>query len=100
MLSTNKIIVFSKLLRPIGLMLIAVLFGVLGYMIIEGYSFLEAIYMTTITVGGVGYGEVKPLSDAGRIFTIFLIVINLGLFHLFYYPAYPVFYRRGVYQNV
>jgi voltage-gated potassium channel len=83
MLSTNKIIVFSKLLRPIGLMLIAVLFGVLGYMIIEGYSFLEAIYMTTITVGGVGYGEVKPLSDAGRIFTIFLIVINLGLFTYF-----------------
>jgi voltage-gated potassium channel len=83
MLSTNKIIVFSKLLRPIGLMLIAVLFGVLGYMIIEGYSFLEAIYMTTITVGGVGYGEVKPLSDAGRVFTIFLIVINLGLFTYF-----------------
>jgi voltage-gated potassium channel len=83
MLLPKRLILFSGLLRPIGLMLLAVLFGVLGYMIIEGYTFLEAIYMTTITVGGVGYGEVKPLSNAGRIFTIFLIVINLGLFTYF-----------------
>jgi voltage-gated potassium channel len=83
MLLPNRTIVFSRLLRPIGLMLVAVLFGVLGYMIIEGYTFLEAIYMTTITVGGVGYGEVKPLSNAGRVFTIILIVINLGLFTYF-----------------
>jgi voltage-gated potassium channel len=83
MILPHKLALFSRLLRPIGLMLIAVLFGVLGYMIIEGYTFLEAIYMTTITVGGVGYGEVKPLGNAGRVFTIFLIAINLGLFTYF-----------------
>jgi voltage-gated potassium channel len=60
-----------------------VLFGISGYMLIEGYTFLEAIYMTIITIGGVGFSEVKSLSDAGRVFTIILIVINLGLFTYF-----------------
>ncbi len=79
----RRLIIFSRLLRPIGLMMATVLLGVLGFMVIEGYTFLEAVYMTVITVGGVGYGEVKPLGTAGRIFTIFLIIINLGLFTYF-----------------
>lgn len=60
-----------------------VVFGVFGFMIIEGYTFLEALYMTIITIGGVGYSEIRPLSDLGRIFTIILIIINLGLFTYF-----------------
>jgi len=60
-----------------------ILFGIMGYMLIESYSFLEALYMTIITIGGVGFSEVKALSDAGRIFTIILIIINLGLFTYF-----------------
>jgi voltage-gated potassium channel len=60
-----------------------ILFGIMGYMLIENYNFLEALYMTIITIGGVGFSEVKDLSDAGRIFTIVLIVINLGLFTYF-----------------
>lgn len=54
--------------------------GVLGYMAIEKYNFLEASYMTTITVTTVGFSEVKPLSDAGRIFTIFMLITSLGTF--------------------
>ena len=57
--------------------------GTLGYMQIENYSFLEAVYMTVITVASVGFNEVKPLSNNGRVFTIFLILINLGLFTYF-----------------
>jgi voltage-gated potassium channel len=80
---SQKLKLFSRLLLPIALMGLTVLFGIFGYMFIEGYSFLEAIYMTTITIGGVGYGEVKPLGTGGRIFTIILIGINLGLFTYF-----------------
>lgn len=47
--------------------------GTIGYMLIEGWSFGEAIYMTIITVSTVGYGEVHPLTSGGRIFSIFLI---------------------------
>jgi voltage-gated potassium channel len=47
--------------------------GTIGYMKLEGWSFGESIFMTVITVSTVGYGEVHPLSAAGRAFTIFLI---------------------------
>lgn len=74
---------FSKFLVPVKLLSIAIVMGVAGYMIIEGYSFLDALYMTVITVSTVGYEVVKPLSPAGKIFTIILLLVNLGLFTYF-----------------
>ena len=53
--------------------------GSIGYMLIEGYSLIDAIYMTVITVATVGFREVEELSTSGKIFTIFLIVISLGI---------------------
>lgn len=52
--------------------------GTGGYMIIEGWSFLDAIYMTVTTITTVGYEEVHPLSTAGRIFSIVLIIGGMG----------------------
>ncbi|MCZ7667819.1 MAG: potassium channel family protein [Chloroflexi bacterium] len=50
------------------LMVVALfLFGAGGYMLLEGWSFLDAAYMTMITLSTVGFGEVRPLSSAGRI---------------------------------
>lgn len=49
-------------------------------MLIEGYSFLDAVFMTIITITTIGYGEVHPLTDAGRIFAIFLILISFSTF--------------------
>ncbi|MFI5350716.1 MAG: potassium channel family protein [Elusimicrobiota bacterium] len=54
--------------------------GTLGYKLIEGWSLFDALYMTVITVGTVGYGETHPLSTAGRAFTIVLILGGIGLF--------------------
>ena len=60
--------------------IVAVFFGgTVGYMIIEGWSFNEALYMTIITVSTVGYGEVKPLSGSGRLFTATLIISGILL---------------------
>ncbi|UCG29940.1 MAG: potassium channel protein [candidate division WOR-3 bacterium] len=53
--------------------------GTIGYMVIEGWSFNEAFYMTIITVSTVGYGEVRPLSDGGRVFTAMLIISGILL---------------------
>jgi len=53
--------------------------GVAGFMLIEGWSFLDALYMTVTTITTVGFREVQPLSDGGRIFTIFLILFGVGV---------------------
>lgn len=52
--------------------------GTAGFMIIERWNFLDALYMTIITLTTVGYGEVHTLSSAGRIFNIFLIIGGVG----------------------
>ncbi len=48
-------------------------------MLIEGWDFLDAFYMTMITITTIGYGETQPLSDGGRLFTILLIFLGVGI---------------------
>lgn len=57
--------------------------GVSGYIFIEKYTFLEAFYMTTITISTVGFEEVHPLSDFGMLFTAVLIISSIGFFGYF-----------------
>ena len=52
--------------------------GTVGYTFIDGYSPLDAFYMSVITITTVGYGEIQQLSPAGRVFTIFLILSGVG----------------------
>lgn len=60
------------------LLFLWVVAGTVGYMVIEGYSAWDAIYMTVITLSTVGYQEVHPLSTAGQVFTSGLILVGLG----------------------
>lgn len=60
----------------INAVLIAV--GTIGYVVLEGWSVLDALYMTVITIGSVGYGEVGALSSEGQVFTIFFIVAGVS----------------------
>lgn len=53
--------------------------GTAGYRFVEGWSWLEALYMTVITLTTVGFGEINPLSPAGRFFTILVIIGGVGL---------------------
>ena len=66
----------SRTKITIGLSMIVgiLVMGVAGYMIIEDDGFLDALFMTMITISTVGYGTIHNLSDAGKIFTIFLII--------------------------
>ena len=69
-----------RLLQPFILLQVIILVGILGYMIIEGASFLDSLFMTTISITTVGYGEVVPLSEAGKWFTIFMLITSWGTF--------------------
>jgi voltage-gated potassium channel len=62
------------------LLALVVAVGTLGYLVIEdGWTVLDAFYMTVITITTVGYREVHPLNPAGQIFTSFLVVTGLGV---------------------
>ena len=78
-LSVEPVAPWSRLITG-GLLLFALLvFGVAGYMIIEGWSFLDALFMTVTTITTVGFREVHPLGDGGRVFTIFVILFGVGV---------------------
>ena len=83
MLLTKKLNLIKGLLMPVFLLGILILVGSIGYILIDDFTFLEGLYMTVITVSSVGFMEVKPLSEAGRVFTILLILINIGWFTYF-----------------
>lgn len=64
--------------KPLVLILIMIFISIIGFHIIEGWSFLDCLYMTIITIFTVGFNEVKELSPQGRIFTIFVILGGVG----------------------
>ena len=69
---------YKGLLRGLVFIGAVVFFGVVGYMVLQGWSFLDALYMTVITITTVGYGEIGKLSQSGRVFTIILIFLGIG----------------------
>jgi voltage-gated potassium channel len=71
---------FKTIYLAVGFILAVLFTGVIGYMGIEDYSLLDAVFMTVITVATVGYREIHDLSDAGKIFTSLLIFFSIGTF--------------------
>ena len=67
-----------RLIMVLVAFVVVISIGVAGYMTIEHYSFLDALYMTVITLATVGYEVIHPLSSGGKIFTIFLIIGGVG----------------------
>ena len=63
--------------KAILLILILLAMGVAGFAGIEGWTFQEALYMTVITVSTVGYTEVQPLTDSGRMFASGYIMVSM-----------------------
>lgn len=68
-----------NIIRALTMLGLVLLLGTMGYAIIEGWQILDAIYMTVITITTVGFGEVRAVSPAGRVFTIALICMGMGI---------------------
>lgn len=93
------------MIRPINRIRLAVilfvgvlLVGSVGFMLIEDYTLVEAMYMTVITMSTVGFGEVRPLSQLGMIFTAFLVVGSIGTF-TFAISASTNYFLDGAYRE-
>ncbi|MFH1349703.1 MAG: potassium channel protein [Pseudomonadota bacterium] len=69
----------GKIIRGFTILLLVITVGTIGYMIIEKWNVLDALYMTVITITTVGYGEVRTVSEAGRLFTILVIFLGMGI---------------------
>lgn len=67
----------TRIYTAIFLLVFILMVGVIGYKLISGYSWIDAIYMTVITMTTVGFGEVVPLDDQSKIFTIVLILTSV-----------------------
>jgi len=71
-------VLFRLVLLPLALLIIIFVVSITLYIVLEGFTFLEALYMVVITVSTVGFQEVRHLSSGGRILTICLIVAGVG----------------------
>lgn len=75
----NPLIKFfrTKIYTAVFLLILLLVIGVVGFKIMSDYSWVDALYMTVITITTVGFGEVQPLDDNAKIFTIFLILTSV-----------------------
>lgn len=69
----------SQLRLALSLLLLTVAVGAVGYSAIEGWPAFDGFYMAVITLSTVGFGEIHPLSQAGRVFTLIYIVVGRGV---------------------
>ena len=53
--------------------------GTVVYRYLEGWNWIDALYFSVITLTTVGYGDFSPATDAGKLFTIFYILIGIGI---------------------
>lgn len=85
---------YKKFINTVLLLFLVLFIGTAGYMLIEQWQFLDALFMTVITLATVGYGEVHALSDPGRIFSIFLILTGMSIL-LYSVSAITSFFIEG-----
>jgi voltage-gated potassium channel len=72
--------VLSRRLAWVGVALVIVVtYGVVGYMVLEGWSFFDALYMTVTTMTTVGFREVQEMDTGGRVFTLTVVVLGVAV---------------------
>ena len=85
----------SKLNTAVVLLVLVLIIGVIGFKSISDFSWIDAIYMTVITVTTVGFGEVHPLDQEAKIFTIILILTSVIIVG---YALKVITYSKGLFK--
>lgn len=70
----------KNFIRPFIYLVVLLLVGTSGYRIIEKWNTIDSLYMTVITITTVGFGEIHPMSNSGRLFTIGLLIGGVGFY--------------------
>lgn len=70
----------SRIYKAVFLFLSVIAIGVIGYSHFFGFSIVNGLYMAVITISTVGFGEVQPLNDNAKLFTVFLILSSIGIY--------------------
>jgi voltage-gated potassium channel len=89
---------WSKMWRPLLIILLMIFIGTTGFHIIERWPFLDCLYMTIITIFTVGFKEVYDLSPVGQIFTIFIILGGAGAAVFAFSKLAEIVYEGGIYK--
>ena len=67
----------TRVAIPLVLLAFTLVYGTVGFWVLEGFGLIDALYMTVTTLTTVGFGEIQPLSPTGRLFTISLIMVGV-----------------------
>jgi voltage-gated potassium channel len=70
----------SELLLIFGLLVLVWAVGAVFYHLVEGLSYIDAVYFTAATLTTVGYGDIAPQTDAGKLFTAVYVFVGIGIF--------------------
>ena len=70
----------SRFYKALGLLFLLIGMGTTGFVLIADYGWINALYMTVITISTVGFKEVEPLDADAKIFTILLIITSITIF--------------------
>ena len=64
----------------LSLTIAIILFAAFSYMYIEGWDFIDALYFAVMTISTVGYGDITPQTNIGKLFTILYVISGMGVF--------------------
>jgi len=74
-----KILLNSRFDILLILVIISLGIGTIFYAQVEGWSLLDSLYFSVITLSTIGYGDISPVTSVGRLFTIFYVIVGVGI---------------------
>tara|TARA_Y100000310_G_scaffold253795_1_gene260760 strand:- start:16 stop:405 length:390 start_codon:yes stop_codon:yes gene_type:complete len=85
---------FNRLAISVVIFIALILAGAQAYHQIEGWRYVDSLYFTVITVTTIGYGDLTPVTDQGKIFTIFYSFLGIGMAFYFFSLIGRYMFRR------